>query len=62
MRFSDTRRLEEDSKFHWFEHAGRTMGSVAVTHMLNIASDVTRWKNCQGIMLRLMDKYLILRA
>jgi type VI secretion system secreted protein VgrG len=36
-----TRRLEEDGIFHWFEHEGGAMGSVAATHTLHIASDIS---------------------
>jgi type VI secretion system secreted protein VgrG len=35
------RRLEEDGIFHWFEHTGGSTGSVAATHTLHIASDVS---------------------
>jgi type VI secretion system secreted protein VgrG len=36
-----TRRLEEDGIFHWFAHDGGAMGSVATTHTLHIASDIS---------------------
>jgi type VI secretion system secreted protein VgrG len=36
-----TRRLEEDGIFHWFAHDGGAMGSVAATHTLHIASDIS---------------------